>query len=301
MQKPEHEPVYAQRELFALSAWIQVLNKIPLFMRLTILLLTTAFLQVHANSTAQSVSVTVNNASLKEFFAVIKKQTGYVLLAKESDLQQANKVTISVANMPLRDLLDKVFSSQPLKYGIKGRTIFLSEKPAPVSVKPMVTEVSSSVFEKVTGRVTDAAGQVLQGVNVYLKGTFNGASTDANGRFSIDVPEDGVLEFSYIGFETQTFSVKNAGFISLVMKKSENKLDEVQIIAYGQTSGRLSTSNISSVKSKDIERVPVNNPLLAVAGRVPGVFITQTTGFSGSGVQVQIQGRISISSGTTPF
>ncbi len=84
---------------------------------------------------------------------------------------------------------------------------------------------------------------------------------------------------------------------------SESKLDEVQIMAYGETSNRLSTGNIVTVKSNDIEKQPVNNPLLALQGRVPGLTIKQGTGFAGSAVTLQIQGKNSISgqSGNDPF
>ena len=75
----------------------------------------------------------------------------------------------------------------------------------------------------------------------------------------------------------------------------------MQIIAYGTTTKRLSTGNVSTVKAEDIEKQPVNNPLLALQGRVPGLFITQAIGISGGGVTVRIQGQNSINKGLEPF
>ncbi len=85
------------------------------------------------------------------------------------------------------------------------------------------------------------------------------------------------------------------------MEISTSKLDEVQIIAYGSNSQRFQTGNVASVKAVDIEKQPVNNLLLALQGRVPGLFITQANGLSGGGINVTIQGQNSIRNGTAPL
>ncbi len=82
---------------------------------------------------------------------------------------------------------------------------------------------------------------------------------------------------------------------------STSKLDEVQIIAYGINSPRFQTGNVTSVKAKDLEKQPVNNPLLALQGRVPGLFLTQQSGLPGSAIKVRIQGKSSILNGNTPL
>jgi len=99
---------------------------------------------------------------------------------------------------------------------------------------------------------------------------------------------------------TRDFAVSKE-FNYIQLKQSESKLDEVQVIAYGKTSRRLSTGNISTVNHEDIEKAPVSNPLLALAGRVPGIFIEQSSGVSGSGVKIRIQGMNSISKGNDPL
>ncbi len=300
MQKTGITPVCGCR-LLSRPAWLQVVTKIAMIMKLIFLLLTTVLLHASAASVAQTVSVSVRGVPLKTFFSVIKKQTGFVLLATEGDLRNTKAVTITAENMPLRELLDKVFSEQPVKYGIKGKTIFLSPKPIVPSTIEKPGEVEEPVLEKITGAVSNASGQRIPNVTVSVKGTATGVFANANGEFSIEVKAGAVLVFTAVGYEPQFYSVTKTSTIAILMKTAQNKLDEVQVIAYGQTSSRLSTGNISTVKAKDIERSPVTNPLLAIAGRVPGVFITQTTGFSGAGVQVQIQGRNSINSGMVPF
>ncbi len=85
------------------------------------------------------------------------------------------------------------------------------------------------------------------------------------------------------------------------MEISTSLLDEVQYIAYGTSSQRFQTGKVTSVKAKDIEKQPVNNPLLALQGRVPGLLITQANGLPGGGVKVRIQGQNSLRNGNDPL
>lgn len=290
MQKTEIEPVYFR----ACPYRVKTLWR----MRLSVLLLFTALLTIAANSNAQTVSITGTNLTLKQIFTAVKKKTGYVLLARESDLEKTRRVSIDAVKMPLKDLLDKVMEDQPVKYGIRGKTIFLSEKNTPAQAAP---DQAVPVPEPLTGQVVDGEGHPVPGVTVVLKSGKAAGITDEKGRFSIAAHAGEVLVFTSIGYERQFVIIQQTNSFTVVLKKAESKLDEVQIIAYGQTSGRLSTGNVSSVKAKDIEKAPVSNPLLALAGRAPGIFITQATGFAGTGVQIQIQGQNSIANGTVPF
>jgi TonB-linked SusC/RagA family outer membrane protein len=115
------------------------------------------------------------------------------------------------------------------------------------------------------------------------------------------VDENAVLEISYVGFETQLVSLQGKSALAISLNPKNNSLDEMQIIAYGTTTKRLNTGNVSTVKARDIETQPINNPLLALEGRVPGLFITQSSGLAGSGVKVKIQGQNSIGRGSDPL
>src|SRR5207302_914120 len=109
------------------------------------------------------------------------------------------------------------------------------------------------------------------------------------------------LVFTSTNVETFEIKVNGKTDLAINLKTKVSKLDEVQVIAYGQTTQRLSTGNIITVKAADIEKQPVSNPLLALEGRVPGLFITQMSGLPGSGVIVRIQGQNSIRSGNDPM
>ncbi len=144
-------------------------------------------------------------------------------------------------------------------------------------------------------------GSQLRGVNVVVKGTKKGVVTDAYGRFAIEVEQGKTLVISNIGYNAREIKVNGKNEIIVGLEITTSKLDEVQIIAYGTSSQRFQTGNVTSVKAKDIEKQPVNNPLLALQGRVPGLFITQTSGLPGSSIKVQIQGQNSIRNGNSPL
>ncbi len=89
--------------------------------------------------------------------------------------------------------------------------------------------------------------------------------------------------------------------LDMILQISKSPLDEIEIVAYGTNSRRFQTGNVSSIKAEDIGKQPVNNPLLALQGRMPGVLITQKTGVSGGGITIQIRGKNSISNGNDPL
>jgi len=284
----------------------RTITKTLLFMKLTVLLLTVSIFSAHASGWAQNITLSGRELSLKQVFSAIEKQTGYVVFSKKDQLADARPVSFSVADMALTDFLDMVLKNQPFKYVIRGKTIFLSRKSQVMSSgQPASSFPNPSVAEQqvtpITGTVRGPDNQLLAGVNVVVKGTKRGVTSDANGRFKLEVNIGDVLEISYIGYETQSFTIKDASALMIVLKHSDNKLDEMVVIGYGSTTKRVSTGSVSSITSQEIEKQPVTNVLQALEGRIPGVLIAQTSGQPGAGVSVNIRATGSLLSGTDPL
>jgi TonB-dependent starch-binding outer membrane protein SusC len=274
-----------------------VLAKTLLAMKLTAILLTAAFLQVQATGVSQTVTYKGENVSLDKVFEEVKRQTGYVFFYDEAILQQAKPVTVQANDVPLEEFLDDILSDQLLKYTIESKNIIISKKPMP----PHLSKGIDKKAPPVTGIVRGPDGQPLSGVNVMVKGTKRGTTTDKDGRFSIEAEEGSVLEISSIGFGRKLVPVSSSKELVVALDIASSVLDEVQYIAYGQTTKRLQTGNVATIKGADIEKQPVNNPLLALQGRAPGLFITQSNGLPGGGVTVRVQGVNSIQSGNDPL
>jgi TonB-linked SusC/RagA family outer membrane protein len=154
----------------------------------------------------------------------------------------------------------------------------------------------------VSGKVSDEDGNPLMGASVKVKGTNNGTTTNAEGLFLLKaVDEDATLEIEFVGFAKQTMPLQKRKTINFSLKRNSNPLDEVIIKAYGTETKRFTTSNTGTIKAEDIEKQPINNPLLALQGRVTGLIITPGSGVPGASIKIRIQGQNSINSGNDPL
>ena len=270
-------------------------------MKLTLLFITVGLLQANANGYSQQLTMDVKEESLIRVFAIIKKQTGYVYFGATELLAKAKPVTFKVRNEPLDNVLRLCFRDQPLDYVIDGKTISVFEKKK----EPGTTTFSGSpapLLIDLRGRVTNEENDPVAGVSVQIKGTRIGTSTNGDGEFTLNkVPSDAVLVLTAVNIQSIEARVDGRRMLDLKVKGKTGKLDEVQVIAYGKTSQRFNVGNVTTVKAEDIEKQPVQNPLLALQGRVPGLEVTQLSGMNGTGVMVRIQGRNSINSGLEPL
>lgn len=141
----------------------------------------------------------------------------------------------------------------------------------------------------------------VPGVTVFVSGTNKGAQTNERGEFTLKNVDDGdAVVFTSIGYEKLTLRAGGIGGHGLVkMKMATSELDQAVVQAYGITSKRLATGNITKVTAREIEEQPVMNPLLALQGRVPGLLVTQTNGYSSSPVKMEIRGRNSLGTNFT--
>ncbi len=270
-------------------------------MKITAFILLVCLLQVAAKSPAQE-KITLNEkgASLIKIFTKINKQCGYNFLFTNEDLQNAKPVSIEVKNAELKDVLEICFKNQPFTYVISGKLITITPKK---NESPVMDEnVNSTNFLNIHGKVVDENGKPVPGVNVTIKGGKRMTITNENGEFTINgVESQAVLVFSSVNMEAFEIIVGGKTELLVKLKIRTSALDEVQIIAYGQAIKRLQTGNISTIKADDIEKQPVNNPLLGLEGYVPGLFITQNTGVPGGGLNIQIRGQNSIANGVDPL
>ncbi|WP_448698165.1 SusC/RagA family TonB-linked outer membrane protein [Mucilaginibacter sp. AW1-3] len=273
-------------------------------MKLTVFLLTITLLQVSAAGFSQKISLKEKNVTIDKVLTQIQDQSGYEFFYNASALKQAGTVDINIKDATVQAVLDELFKNKPYTYSVDQNTITIKEKTASFvdKLKEKVRAVADALAAiDVTGRVTDENNQPLSGATVQVKNGTNATTTDVNGFFTLkNVQPNETIVITFIGFDKKELpAVANVGQIKLTTATS--KLDEIQIIAYGQTTGRLTTGNISSVSAKEIQEQPTGNPLLALEGKVPGLFITQSSGISGGGVNVLIQGQNSITHGNDPF
>lgn len=277
-------------------------------MRTILFLLTAALLQVHATSNAQ-ISLHEHNTTLRQAIKSIAQQTGYDFVYADKDLRLAGPIRVALSDATLEQALAACFDGQPLTYAIEDNTVLVRRKPTDAlaggrTQAVILNEREGSLlifaFPESKGRVVDSTGNPLAGASVRVlnaegKRTSLQTQTDRNGEFVLhNVPEDALLEITYIGYITQTIGARpNVGQIAL--QAIPSTLEEVTVsTGYWQTTRRLSTGNIAKVSAEEIARQPVGNPLSTLEGKVPGLVITQTTGLPGGAIKVELRGRTAI-------
>ncbi|WP_128546354.1 SusC/RagA family TonB-linked outer membrane protein [Larkinella soli] len=160
----------------------------------------------------------------------------------------------------------------------------------------------SAVAQTITGRVTSEAGETLPGVNVVIRGTTTGISTDVNGNYSLRAPDPNTtLVFSSIGFVTQEIPLNGRTTLNVTLATDVQALSEVVVVGYGTQRRQELTTAVTSVGSKAIERQPVAGFDQALQGQAAGIQVTAPSGAPGAGINIRIRGNNSISLTNSPL
>jgi len=273
-------------------------------MKLTAILLTVVCVNVSAHSfEQQTVSFSGKDVPLTAVFKSIEKQTGFSFFFNYSLLSNSKPVTINVHSVKLEVLLDLILKVQGFDYYQNGKTIFVIKMAHSTSGDSLIGLKKGNIFLNVLkGVVVNSQDEPLAGATIEVVKEGKNILTDAFGKFEIkNAPQGATLKITYLGYQPKVIEVDENESIRIVLELADNKLDEAEVIAYGSTTQRFSTGNITTVKGEDIARQPIQNPLLALEGRVPGLFITQASGIAGTGVTVRLEGQNSISAGNDPL
>lgn len=155
---------------------------------------------------------------------------------------------------------------------------------------------------QVSGRIVSGADNTpLPGVNVVVKGTTRGATTNAEGRFTLSVPENATLTISSIGYVAQDIEVGSRSTIDVSLVSNASDLSEIVVVGYGTQKKSQLTGAISSVGAKEIQELPITNARQALQGRAAGVDVVQNGSRPGAGVTVRIRARRSINASNDPL
>ncbi|GAC1591654.1 MAG: TonB-dependent receptor [Hymenobacter sp.] len=153
-----------------------------------------------------------------------------------------------------------------------------------------------------TGKVVSPTGEGLPGVTIVLKGSTRGTTTNADGSFTLTVPDaPGTLVFSFIGFKTQERSFTGAGTFTIRLSDDTKSLDEVVVVGYGTQKKADVTGAVASLDASHLDERPLVRVDQALVGQLAGVQVKQNTGVPGRAFSVQVRGAGSISAGNEPL
>ncbi len=246
----------------------------------------------------KKISINVKNETVKTVLGKIEKKAALKFTYQPQVLRKVKNVSLDFEEIKVGDLLDQIFEAMVV-YEVVGNQIVLS--PAEQALQNN-GRLNQHAAIRVSGVITDETNQPLPGVNILEKGTSNGATTDVDGKFSLNVTdESSVLLFSFIGYVTQEMVVGSRQDFSIQLVSDVQALQEVVVIGYGEIKKSDLTGSVSSVKSAELNAYPVTNIMQSLAGRATGVHISQNNGSPGSAISVRVRGTNSVQGSNEPL
>lgn len=256
------------------------IHKLWLIMRLTIVILIAAILQVSASGYAQKINLTKSNAPLVDVIKDLRRQSGYNFVVPGELLDQVKTVNIKVKDMEVEKVLDQIFESQPITYEINNNTVTLKARP-----KSFLEHIADRLLAiDVSGKVVDAVtGEPLSGANVIVKGRKQGVRTASDGSFLLpNVEKNAIVVITYTGYQTkEVISSKDVGIIR--MDVAVGNLQEVGVTVntgYQRIKPEQSTGAVSQIGTKEYESRVSTNFLDGLVNRLPGLMINNTVNFN---------------------
>lgn len=263
-------------ECFAQSARLR-LRKTLILMKFTTLILLTTALQLAANVNGQTVSLSLKNATLKQAFREIQRQSGLNILVDESLLDNTKKVTAKVKNVRVEEALDECLKKEPLTYLIKDGSILIKAKAA--SPTANLLHISAAAFNSIKGLVTDETGSPMAGVSIIVKGTKRGASTNNEGLFVIEANVGETLVFKIVGYKVQEIKIDGSSTnLKVSLEPEVANLSDVVVVGYGTQKQVNLTGAVDQISAKVLENRPITRLSQGLQGVMAGLNILSNTG-----------------------
>ncbi len=260
------------------------MKRLLLMSKLTLILMMLGMHTFANGFSQQRVSLKLNETNVRTALQQIEKKTPYRFLYKQDVVNNAGKVSLEADNALLTDVLNKLFENTNIKYHmLNGNLIALSD-----AGKAFLAP------QTISGQVLDEDGNPLPGASIAVKGTGTGVAADAEGKYTITVPDDGVLVISAIGFSPQEISIAGrTNFDVVLMRVATTGLNEVVVIGYGTAQKRDLTGSIVKVAGSEVADKPNTNPVASLQGKVAGLSVVNN-GTPGGRPDIRIRGTGSI-------
>jgi len=265
------------------------LMKLLLTMKLTTFFIFLSVMTMATGSYSQTINLNIRNASIIQVLEKIEQETDYGFMFKTDQLNLEKRYSLNLNRAKIETVMSELLDEKLYSYRIIDRIIVISKKGAENALTAYQNQ------KTVSGKVTDSSGQSLPGVTVVVKGTTQGTVTDVDGKYTISsLPENAILQFSFVGMLSQEVLVVNKSKIDVQLEVDAIGIEEVVAIGYGSQKRANLTGAVSTVSLPQMEKRTVAQTSLALQGLVPGVTVTQRSGKPGGD-----EGIISIRGKTT--
>lgn len=242
-------------------------------------------------------NLSLTNPNLGSVIKEIQAQSDYQFFYDDK-LASVQLESLNVTDSSLQEVLSKALSGKNISYKIDDKVVYLSMDNSTVKKSP----AQSAAKKTITGRIVDATGEPLIGVTIMEKGTTNGSITDYDGNYTVNVPGNAVLQFSYIGYKSVEMKVEGKEVIDLTMHEDTEVLDEVVVTALGiKREKKMLGYAVQELKSDELNKTGDPSVTSALQGKVAGLSMnTSSTGLGGS-TKITIRGNSSLSDNNQPL
>lgn len=247
----------------------------------------------NANSQETKVSISKNNKPIREILGEIERQTDYLFVYSEKEVDVNQRKTVNVSQQRVADVLSSLFRSTNVGYAMEGHNIMLMAK---------TTQTDAAQQKRhITGVVKDIKGETIIGANIMIKGTGTGVSTNIDGKFSIEAAAGDELIVSFIGYLTQTIKIDSQKTLNIKLLEDAKTLEEVVVVGYTVQTKSAVTGSVAVVKAdklKDVNTLEVGSML---QGKVSGVYVSGSSGEPGQASKIRIRGKGTLNSSVSPL
>jgi len=287
------------REVIQRIMRISLIQTILVFSLLNISWAESSLAQSQLNKT---ISVHFKDETLENVVDKLERMTGVNFIYSREVIQSSRKVSFSARRMRLGEILDQVLEPLSLNYTAEDNRIIIRKNKAESNLPPPL-QILMVPDQTVKGNVTDSKGEPLPGVNIMIKGTSRGTSTNTQGFYQIDVPDrNAILIFSYVGFTSREILVGNQQTIDIQLEEDTKSLNEVVVTALGLKREKRSLGYaVGEVGGKELNRVPQENPLGGLQGKVTGLQINNSSPELNAETHVYIRGTNSLTNNDAPL
>lgn len=245
------------------------------------------------------VTLSIQNEYIEVIIKRLEEQAKVQFLFSREIIQSKRKVSYQAKNEQLQQVLNQLLSPLNLSYEVVGQQIVIKRSQAPLKVTETTSDQAVGQDVQITGRVVSETGEGLPGVNIQIKGTTRGTTTDVDGNYRLTAPQGNgtVLVFSFIGYQTQEVTVGARNAINITLANDDKTLNEVVVVGYGVQRKRDVTGSVVSVNEATLKEVPAPNLVNQLKGRAAGVTIVSNGSTPGSQGQIRIRGNRTLTTG----
>ena len=242
----------------------------------------------------KTITLRMQEVRLQKVLVTLEKSSGVKFAYSSRLIDDDQIVSVIAEEQRLGDVLGNLLTPLRISYEYIGGRISLFPTDQADHGQNATTGRVEELAVNVSGTITDDAGQPLPGVNVVEKGTTNGTSSDANGKYTLNVEDNAVLVFSFIGYVTQEIPVSNQTVVDITMTPDVKSLNEVVVVGYGTQEKKDLTGSVSSIDSELLASRQSLQVSDALQGTMAGVTVTRSDGQPGGGSTVRIRGVTSL-------